>query len=358
MVPCDQTLRRSGANRGHRGLPARSVCLAAVLLTAATTAHGASPGNTGGLAGAYPASDKGGFQYSEPTQWPDVSLDLEPIQRQVAEAASTRCGTPLAAAPLDLGDADGFMEKMVGKAAGAALGSLVGGFLGGGRKQEPDLYKDPIKRRDKERIDHPDEDARLRIGGRMYEDGMLISARVDRARGKGTFHTVFLEKPDCSRVWPEQYLGYGLWGSWSLSVSVTKTTSSYRNGELVDRSVARSGWSKSGDFDFSKDFSLWDEVAGDQELKLLLDPDEAFLAQLRREIGPPAWQEMGFAEPSQGIREAGAMFRVTPADITPGTIAVVHITRVEDGRYQTVGFPLTMTFEGDGKLAFELMDMR
>jgi len=326
------------------------VSIVAVLCVIAPAAHAAS---------AYlPPSDKGGFQYSEPPEWPEVRLDLEPIQRQVAEQASTRCGTTLAAAPLDLGDADGFMEKMVGKAAGAAIGSLVGGLLGGGggRKDEPELYKDPIKRRDKERIEHPSGDARLRIGGRMYQDGMLLSARVDRARGKGTFHTMFLERPDCTRIWPEQYLGYGLWGSWSLSVSVTKTTSSYRNGELVDRSVSRSSWSKSGEFDFSREFSLWDEVAGDDELKLLLDPDQAFLAQLRRQIGTPAWQEMGFGEPTQGIREAGALFRVTPDEITPGTMAVVHITHVDDGRYRTLGFPLRFEFEDEGKLTFSLVD--
>jgi hypothetical protein len=330
--------------------------LVALLTAAATvTAHGAGAPSYPAMSGV-PASDKGGFQYSEPPTWPEIELDLHPIEREVAEQARTRCGTPLAAAPLDLGDADGFMEKMVGKAAGAALGSLVGGFLGGGRKEEPELYEDPIRRRDKERIDHPDGNARLRIGGRMYQDGMLVSARVDRARGKGTFHTIFLEKPDCSRIWPEQYLGYGLWGSWSLSVSVTKTTSRYRNGELVDRSVDRSSWSKSGELDFSRDFSLWDEVADDDELRLILDPDQAFLAQLRRQIGTPAWQEMGFGEPTQGIREAGALFRITPADITPGTIAVVHITHVDDGRYRTLGFPLTLRFEDEGKLAFALLD--
>lgn len=339
----------------------RSHLAAAFLAVCLISAGSYAAGPAAAIPGAAPAitsSDKGGFQYSEPPEWPEVDLDLTPIQREVAEEASTRCGTPLAAAPLDLGDADGFMENLVGKAAGAAIGSLVGGFLGGGgRKDEPELYKDPIRRRDKARINHPSGDARLRIGGKMYEDGMLVSARVDRARGKGTFHTIFLERPDCSRIFPDQYLGYGLWGSWSLSVSVTKTTSSYRNGELVDRSVERSGWSRSGDFDLSKGFSLWDEVAGDDQLKLILDPDQAFLAQLRREIGTPAWQELGYAEPTQGIREAGALFRITPADITPGTIAVVHVTHIDHGRYRTVGFPMTFSMEDGGKLDFELMDM-
>ncbi len=304
-------------------------------------------------------SDKGGFQYSEPTPFPELNLDLSPIENAVARAASTRCGTALAAAPLDLGDAESFMSKMAGKAASAAIGKLLGGFLGGGgSSKKPDLYKDPIKNKFKQKINHPSGDARIRIGGQLYDNGMLISARVDKAAGKGTFHTMFLEKPDCTRIWPEQYQGYGLWGSWSISVSVTKTTSKYRNGELVDRSVSQSGWSKSGDFDFSRGFSLWDQLPG-EELKMILDPDDAYLAQLRREIGTPAWQEMGFGEPTQGIREAGGIFRVAPEELTPGTIAVVHITHVEKGRYQTVGFPLTFSSGEEGRLSFEqLTDAR
>ncbi|MEZ5559318.1 MAG: hypothetical protein R3E86_12360 [Pseudomonadales bacterium] len=338
-----------------RTLPSKPRLAVLSLLTCVLASS--CPGAQAAGNGAYiAASDKGGFQYSEPAEWPRMTLDLDPIERQVAEQASTRCATPLAAAPLDLGESASFMEKAAGKAAGAAIGALVGGFLGGGGKQrEPELYRDPIKNKFKEKFTHPTGDARLRIGGQLYGDGMLISARVDDARGKGTFHTMFLERPDCTRIFPEQYQGYGLWGSWSLSVSVTKTTSHYRNGDLVDRSVSRSGWSRSGTFDFSRGFSLWDDQL-DHHLRLLLDPDDAYLAQLRREIGTPAWQEMGFGEPMQGIREAGAVFRVAPADLTPGTIAVVHITNVEKGRYHTLGFPLRFQAGEEGRLTFSQLD--
>ena len=110
-------------------------------------------------------SDKGGFQYSDPTPFAEVHLDLSPIERQVAAQASTYCGTALAAAPLDLGDADSFMGNMAGKAASAAVGKLLGGLLGGGGKsKKPDLYKDPVKNKYKQKIDHVSGDARLRIG--------------------------------------------------------------------------------------------------------------------------------------------------------------------------------------------------
>ncbi|MCZ6711349.1 MAG: hypothetical protein O7B25_13395 [Gammaproteobacteria bacterium] len=303
------------------------------------------------------SSDKGGFQYSEPSTWPELELDLGPIEQQVAQQASTRCGTALAAEPLMLGDAASVMEKMMGKAASAAMGKLIGGLLGGGGRsnKKPNLFKDPIKKKYKKKFDHPTGAARIQLGGRQYADGLLLSARVDKAKGKGTFHTMFLEKPDCTRIWPVQYLGYRLWGSWSLSVSVTKTTSTYRDGKLVDRDVSKSGWSKSGNFDFSRGFSLWDDVF-DDELRLILDPDEAYLAQLRREIGNPAWREMGYGEPTEGIRSAGGLFKLQPEELTSDTIAVIHITEVKDGRYQTLGFPLKFVAGEEGLLSFELLD--
>lgn len=299
-------------------------------------------------------SDKGGFQYSEPSPFPEVDLDLGPIEHQVASEAAKRCATPLAAAPLDLGDADGFMGDLMGAAANAAIGQLVGGLLGGGgggSKKKPTLYKDPVKNKHKVKIDHPSGDARIRIGGQAYEDGLVISAKVDKAKGKGTFHTMFLEAPDCTRIFPEQYMGYGLWGSWSLSVSVTTTRSSYQNGELIDRSTSQSGWSRSGDFDFSRGFSLWDQLPGEDQ-HMLLNADQAYLAQLRREIDVPAWAAMGYAEPTEGIRSAGGLFRVHVNDLPEGTIAVVHITHVEKGRYKTVGFPLDIGYGEEGRLSF------
>ncbi len=302
----------------------------------------------------YAPSDKGDFQYSQPKPRPSVRLDLHAIEQQVAAQAATRCGTPLAAESLDLGDAQSFMGKMLGKAANAAIGKVLGGLLGGGggSSKKPRMAKDPIKKKFKERIDHPSGDARIRIGGQAYEDGLLLSARVDKAAGKGTFHTMFIEQPDCTRYWPEQYVQYGLWGSWSLSVNVTQTTSRYRDGALVDRSVSRSNWSKSGNFDFENGgFSIWDQLPGEAR-RMVLDADEAYLTQLRREIDMPAWQAMGYDKPTEGIRAAGGVFRIDPAMITADTLAVIHVTRVEKGRYRTVGFPLRFIPQPDGRFSF------
>ena len=309
---------------------------------------------------AWAAVDKGDFQYSEPDPFPVLALDLGHIEQQVGSSVAERCASPLAAAPLDLGNADSVVGKLVGKAASAAIGQLVGGLLGGGgggssSKQKPRLDKDPIKKKFKAKIEHPNGDARIRIGGQAFSDGLLLSARVEKAAGKGTFHTMFLEQPDCTRYWPERYQQYGLWGSWSLNVSVTKTTSTYRNGELVDRSVDHSAWSKSGKFDFNRGFSIWDQLPGEAR-RLVLDADQAYLSQLRREIDVPAWQQLGHAKPTDGVRSAGGMFRIDPSVITEDTLAVVHITHVDKGRYRTVGFPLRFVQEADGRYSFEFVN--
>ncbi len=314
---------------------------------------------------AFIPSDKGGFRYSDPPAWPTLDLDLSHITQQVAEQAATRCGSALAATPLQLGDSKNFMENMVGglaqKAAGAAIGKLLGGVFGGGggSKKKPTLYKDPIKKKFKEKFENAAGDTRLQIGGQMAADGLILSANVDKARGKGTFHTIFLERPDCVRIWPDQYLQYKMWGSWSISVSVTRTTRQYRDGELVSESVSRSGWSDSGDFDFSNGipngFSIFDDPEFSNSLKMVLNADDAYLNQLRREIGQPAWAQMGFGEPMEGVRAAGAVFRIPPELITPETLAVVHITNVQKGQYSTVGFPFMLQTGDDGMLSFTQM---
>lgn len=343
---------RAFSDPGRRRAAAATVLLMAVLPAVALQAIAQPAGAQ--FASYVQPSDKGGFQYSEPSPFPELDLDLTPIEQQVAAEASERCATPLAASPLDLGDADGFMGNLMGAAANAAIGQVLGGLLGGGgggSKQQPKLAKDPVRNKYKEKIESPDGDAQIRVGGQTYADGLLISAKVDKAKGKGTFHTMFLEQPDCTRIFPEQYLGYDLWGSWSLSVSVTTTRSTYQDGNLIDQSTSTSGWSRSGDFDFSRGFSLWDQLPGEDQ-RMLLNADDAYLAQLRREIDTPAWAAMGYAEPTEGIRGAGGVFRVTPAQLAPGTIAVIHITNVEKGRYHTVGFPLEMAFGEEGRIAF------
>lgn len=320
---------------------------------------GAAAGDAPSAASPIP-SEKGGFVHAEVPSWPTLTLDLAPAEAQLWKAASSRCATALSGASIDMGEADGFVDKMVGKAASAAVGKLIGMLGaggGGGRKERPKTQKDPIKKKFKTKFEDEPSDTRIRLGGQAFADGLLLSARVDKAKGKGTFHSIYLEQPDCRRYWPAHEMAYDLWGEWSLSVSVTRTTRTYQNGDLVDESVQTSGWSKSGTFDFSDGFSIVGADELDDHWKLLLSPDEAYLNQLKTQMGQPMWQEMGFGEPTKGLRAVGAAFTVPPAALQPGTIAVVHVTRIEGGRYRTVGFPFRMAFGEDGTMTFEQLEV-
>jgi hypothetical protein len=300
------------------------------------------------------SSEKGGFGHADVQPVPSHPLDLAPLTQDVARDAATRCATPLAGQPLDMGDAAGFTEKLVGKVAGAAVGQLLSGFLGGGGKKQPppQLYKDQIDAKAKTDFDDAATGTRLQLGGEQFKDGLLLSSRIDKSKGKSTYHAIFLELPDCQRIWPVRYLGYELWGEWSLSVSITKTTSSYSDGKLVNQSVEHSGWSDSGTFDYSRGISVVNYDAATHGVTLELDPNAVYVDELKKAIGAPVWQQLGYAEPTSGLRGLGAVFAVDPAALPSRTLAVVHVTHVDGGRYSTVGFPLRVSIDG-GALHFQ-----
>ena len=338
----------------------RRFTLCIVLLALGSFAGGASRAQdleAGGandvVLNAEPSFEKGGFRHGELPAWPESTIDLAPIRAEVAAQAATRCATKLAGAPLDLGPAESFAAKAAKGVASQALSSALG-FLGagasGGSDRKPQLYDDPV--RHKTTFTDPTSDTRLELGGFAAKDGILLSARVDKSEGKGTFHTIFLERPDCARLFPTRELGYGLWGKWTLDVSITKTTSTYQNGALTGQSVEHSGWSKSGTFDFSRGVALIDTTPTG-ESTLVLDPDQAYLNQLKRTLAEPLWRKMGYGEPVEGLRSVGALFEnTTAAELGDGTIAVVHVTRIDHDRYTTVGFPLKVAVGSDGTLAF------
>lgn len=325
---------------------ARAVGLVLMVTAASTVA-----------AEALPSSEKGGFRHAQPPALPQVTLDLEPITAEVRRAAATRCGRGLAGRALDFGPADAFKPEPAARGAGAALvGALIGGRAGRGK---PKLQRDPIGKRGRERFSHP-AGVRLSVGAEFDAggSGLLLSMRVDKSRSKSTFHSVFLERSDCTRLWPTAYEPYGVWGDWSLSVRATKTTSRYRNGALIDRSVERRNWQRRGSGLLS--LSILGSSAGGGELaheRLLLDPDRAFTAHLLELNSEPAWQDMGFDEPTGGIRTAGARFDLRPGDLSSedggDVIAVVHLTDVTRSFYRTHGFAFRVSELPDGTLSFE-----
>lgn len=303
-----------------------------------------------------PSSDKGDFKYSNIDAWPATTLDLGPVQQQVGRAAAKRCGTALAAAPLDFGKAPSFIGKMAANLASTAASKLLGGLLGGGggNDEEPDLKKDPIKNKLKKKFSDDASKVRIKMGGNLSDKELLLSTHIDKSKFKGTFHTIFLEKSDCTRIWPENTWGYKLWGSWTLSVSVTKTTRNYENGKLVNESVDKSGWSKSGNFDYSDNIRLFGVNEDTQELELMINPKTAFLNQLKSELQTPLWQKMGFGKPTKGLRSIGASFPgLTAEDIGNDTVAIVHVTHVKKGRYKTVGFPIKLNIGTNNNVNLE-----
>ncbi len=296
--------------------------------------------------------DKGEFVYADPPALAVSEVDPAQLTDLLRRQAATRCGRGLAAAPLSFGPKDVFAPQREAQSAGAKLlGAVIGGRAGRGK---PSLEKDPIGKRGRERFRHGIASDQLAIGGEQGSDSLLISLRVDKSKSKSTFHSVFLERADCTRLWPDRLEPYGVWGDWKLSVAITKTTERYRNGSLVDRHSTRENWQRSGNLSGFAELSVIsdiDDVAGGPG-KWLFDPNAAYSAHLLRQNSVPAWREMGYGEPTGGIRTMGARFDLRSGDLGEDVVAVVHLTDVGKSGYRTTGFAFRVQSGPHGALLF------
>lgn len=303
--------------------------------------------------------DKGGFRYSEPAVQPSTELDLDAVRQAIAERAAAYCGTISAAQPMAW---DPAAQQPKATPGGNAVGKLVGGLLGtpGGRKR-PKLARDPIKGRDKAALRHPELKAELQQGARFVDDVLVVSTRIAKAPKKGTLHAQFIETPDCRRFWPVAWEPYGLWGSWQLTVNVTRTERRYENGRLIRERIDRSGWSREGRFALPESVGLLravrsgvvDSARRGAASRALLTPADAYLAHLQAQVPAPAWQQLGFGGVQGGARSAGARFALAPGDLPPGSVLVTHLTRPGQDGYQTFGFAARIAAQAGSALTLE-----
>ena len=289
------------------------------------------------------STDKGGFRYAVVPQWPNQTIDLGPVREIVAEDARTRCGTGYAARPMDLG-----------------MNSELLGVLDrdAGKPKRPKTHKDPIKKKRKRLFEDNASGTRLRVGNTLNDEGLLVSADIDKSRSRGTFHALFLEFSDCTRIFPSRLRIYDLWSRWKPQPSVIKTRRTYREGVLVDPTAEAPGWETRDVIAYSAGFSLLESSAELGGVRLVLDAGAAFRGQLVDQIGSPVWAEQGFSEPTQGLRRIGASFARVNGQVLSRAILIVHVTHVEADAYHTVGFALQPTPDGTGGFAFTQMDVR
>ena len=347
-----------------------------VALLVALGAASVSIGAEDPLQLAYRDTLKGGSKLSTPRALPEKHLGLLPAEErgntEQADGSTTpgsapACSATLDAAPMVIGTRDqyaklGGLVKGVGMGLlSKALSSATGGMLesGGGKGSEapePALFEDPIKKKFRSKVKDKASGARLSMGGKLASDGLLLSTRVDDADDKGTLHEVYLEREDCRRIYPFAEYAYELWGKWNLSVSWTKTTSTYQNGKLMDQQTSTGGYQKSGEallasgggvLPFSEALAkVPPELRGEME---------SYHSRLREEIGEPIWQRAGFGAPTSGGRTFGTMYRLSAADraaLESGRMrAVVQVTRESGPVYEAVGIPVALSPGEEGHLA-------
>jgi hypothetical protein len=309
---------------------------------------------------------KGDFRFSDPPALPSESLGLLPPEEAAEEPL---CGPQFAGHPTAIGDREKY-GRIVGAAKGIgrnllsrALSSATGGAVqSGGRGDdenatEPPLYEDPIPKKARMKVKNRDAHVDLDLGGRVATDGILLSTRIDDARDKGTVHEIYLERDDCRRIYPFADYTYELWGEWNLSVSWTKTESTFRDGNLVDQQTSSGGFTRSGEgfLDAATSAKAFREAMEDVPPELQ-GPLAKYQAQVQEELGPPMWQRLGFVAPTSGARTVGNKFKMSPADLEALSAGryrlIVQVTREQGPFYQAVGVPVGIGIGAEGSLTF------
>ena len=362
--------------KSSRALFCTSACLAALLvLAAAPRATAESEPSAGAAAELDWSRVKGGARAGDPPAWPRQRLSLTPpppapvaaaAQPPAPEPERKVCGPALAALPLRIGDKQRF-AKLGGLVKGAAIGALgkalsgaTGGMLNvaGKKKNEPDMYEDPVEKAARQELELDDLDTELRIAAKLASDGVVLSTRLNDAPDKGTLHAIYLEDENCERLFPFALWTYELWAEWSLTVSWTRTTETYQDGQLVDRDVGTGGYTDAGRELLASDSGSFDLATGAGKLPSGVAGEDLLRYQdeLRRGLGKPVWAALGFGAPTSGVRGIGTPFRATSEQmqrILEGKwIAVVHVTRDAGDRFETAGIPLRMTLGDGGKVSF------
>ncbi|MEH6473937.1 MAG: hypothetical protein V7752_22180 [Halopseudomonas sp.] len=269
----------------------------------------------------------------------------QPIPDAAVEQPSP-CANELAASSLDIGPKEAWLSSKLKSVAIGALSKALFGFGGSDddyidEPEAPPTVDDPIPESARQAFHDKLSDTELTISGQLTDQGLLLSTGIESAPDKSTFHAVYLERKDCQRTFPDRYLNYRIWLEWSLSVSWTKTESHYENDNLVSQTSTSGGFFDSGEINLAEgSVNLADaKMVGEYQQGLLKD------------LPAPIWQQMGFSSPTSGVRDLGSQFdKVDTAKLFNGdSVAVVHVTRVVDGRFVTRALPFTMQ-RGAGNL--------
>ncbi|WP_027857753.1 hypothetical protein [Marinobacterium jannaschii] len=297
---------------------------------------------------------KSGFNFGPGRDWPRQQFDPNTpgpllavteaqtaIEAEIAQAGI--CATAQAAAPLDAGPRQSWAGKKAQQLVGGVLGSLFGRGGDDSEPDAPDTEDNPLPANAGQLFSDAAGELELELAGQLTDQGMLINTAIKDAPGKPTFHTIYLERRDCSRAWPDRYLVYKIWLEWSLSVSWSRTESSYRNGDLVSERKSSGGFNRAGTVDLDQGRINLNRPEN------LSDYQKGILA----DAPPPIWKALGFNGPEAGVRSLGSQFtNVSRNALDQEMVAIVHVARPQGERYTTEAMAFRMEQGADGLLKF------
>ena len=229
------------------------------------------------------------------TKWNDSCFAGLDYKTTLTLGANSEWGTGAAmknkAKDMATGAAMGALGKMIG-GGGISLGGLGGGGRGddGGGSDGPKLDKFPFNK--KGGAEYEWTGMYIGINGGFTDKGFVLTQEIkDSPDGNSTFHSTWLQDQKGKAILPTQYYVYDIYRDHKLTV--WWTYDHWTNGVHDDH-------------DEGRETTEWRENLGN--LRLRFDGEKG--------IENSIWYQSGFDTAVKGVRKMGALYSITPEDLT------------------------------------------
>ncbi len=239
-------------------------------------------------------------------------------------------------------------EDVARKIVGGGLGGLFsgGGLTSGSSKEntaKPKKARDPIKSKHKDTFTIPGTSIKVQVGAMFDKEGnFLVSSKIKKAPGKGTFHDITAHNIDCQQMRPVKYYIYDLYRKWNISVQYTETTTTnyYQDGALVrtETNVEQSDW---------MDYASGKDYLGSGGVGYGAGITDNF---------PGIWRMSGFNRATSGNKGVGASFNLKYNNFSNPFVISLKYTQPDEDPVTAVPLNLLTCPQEDGKI--ELVNVK
>lgn len=170
----------------------------------------------------------------------------------------------------------------------------------------------------------------LVLSAQFSDRGLKVTSALVSDETQPVVHLLYLEQRDCQRAWPDRWQVALLWPAVVATGQPLRVFNPGAGGFIVQQAPH-------------------EKIEGNSDKARLAHYQRLLLAQ----APAPVWQQLGFAEPEQGVQVLESYFsRVAPASFREDAVLVVHVANAQGRRYRTQALVYRVVVNDNGTVQF------